>query len=252
MVIFQDRTYNTNVIDRKIETMNTELKGGVGGKSTRMRERFRVETPEPEVLAKYFAMYSGEHLYAKPEDVLAPSSETLFGNGKPLVVDLGCGRGEYLISLANESPDNNHVGVDFHTRSLYVGVHQARAQGLENIMFLRANFEQLLPFFLPSSTESISILFPAPIVNPTRIKSDVLKPSTVQEIYRVLRPGGRFLFKSDAPWYFSEKLGLIEALGLFEIGSIIRGIEEPITRYQRQWQSKGIVSNSAEMVKKPA
>ncbi len=237
------------MVEQQNEAYGREFKGGVGGKSPRMRERFTVETPSAEPLNAYFVKYLNEDLRSNPIDLIPPTSESLFGNQKPLVVDLGCGRGEFVLSEAYANPNNNYVGIDFHTRSLYLGVHVADHLKLENVKFLRADIRQFLQFIPTSSVEQVSVLFPAPIISPKFKNCDVLNKFSVAEISRILKQGGKFIFVSDAEGYFSDKLSLID-LELFEIINISKNIENPVTRYQKQWQSKGIPSNRVEMIKK--
>lgn len=96
------------------------LKGGVGGKSVRMHERFKVDKPDQDLLTRYFRHYSDRDLYLGTGDIVIPTSEYLFGNTHPTHFDFGCGRGEYILSMAGQYPERNFVGVDEHVRSLYL------------------------------------------------------------------------------------------------------------------------------------
>lgn len=227
------------------------LKGGVGGKSTRMRERFTVETPSRDILQKYLVHYSGKDLYLGTE-VASPTSETLFGNSRPLHMDLGCGRGEYAIMMAEQYPERNFVGIDYHAKSLYVGIHKVAELGLTNVRFLLADLQGLMPYIPSETVEKASVLFPAPIVNPRHAKNDVMRQSFIEQVHRILGEENSFLFVSDAEWYFQEKVKLMQDLELFALLLIQQSIEESITRYQKQWQSKGIPSNRAELMKLPS
>jgi tRNA (guanine-N7-)-methyltransferase len=119
---------------------NERLKGGVGGASTRMRERIKVETPSADSIAKHAIFYSDRDLHRGNVE-LVPTPESLFGNTKPLHLDLGCGRGEYIVAMAEECPDRNFVGVDFHKKSLYFGINAAVKKNYQMLNLLELIFE---------------------------------------------------------------------------------------------------------------
>ena len=216
-----------------------------------MRERVNVEIPTRDILAKYLHYYSGKDLYLGT-DVLAPTSETLFGNTRPLHIDFGCGRGEYVNMMAEQYPERNFVGIDFHALSLYVGVNRAAQAHLPNVKFVLADFPKLAEYIPSETVEQASVLFPAPIVNPKFEKKEVMRVPFIEQVHRVLGQDNKFLFVTDAQWYFEEKVKLMQDLQLFALLVIAQGIEAPITRYQQQWQSKGIPSNRAELLKRPS
>lgn len=221
------------------------LKGGLGGRSTRMHERFKVETPKTEVLKRYLHYYSGKDLYLGLERNDLPSPENLFNDTKPFYVDFGCGRGEYAIMMAQQYPDSNFVGIDYHLRSLYMGIHHASALNLHNLKFIRADVRTFMPYLPSGSIEEASVLFPAPIVNPKHNENDVLNAPFIQQVNRTLDDDRNLLFVSDAEWYFKEKVRLMQDMHLFTLLLIQQTMETPITRYQKQWQEKGIPSNNA-------
>lgn len=225
------------------------LKGGIGGKSTRMRERFRVETPDQEVLEKYLVYFSGKSLYQGLQKNEIPSPENIFSDSKPFYADFGCGRGEYVVMLAQQYPDYNFVGIDYHLRSLYIGIHNAHSLNLPNVKFIRADLRSFMPYMISGSVEEASVLFPAPIVNPKHDQNDVLSLPFVQHVNRVLDVDKHLLFVSDAEWYFKEKIKMMQEINLFALLLLQQSVEEPITRYQRQWQEKGIPSNRAVLKK---
>ena len=100
-------------------------------------KRFKVKEPTPDALARYFHEYDPKDLYYRPETV--PPVAALFERDQPLALDLGCGRGEYLIRQAVERPDTNFAGIDLHLKSLKDGVNRAHAAGLDNVKFIKAD-----------------------------------------------------------------------------------------------------------------
>ena len=72
-----------------------------------------------------------------------------FGNNNPIVLELGCGKGEYTVGLARRYKDKNFIGVDIKGSRMWTGATQARAEGLDNVAFLRTNIELIDRFFTP-------------------------------------------------------------------------------------------------------
>jgi len=227
--------------------MRERLKGGVGGAGRRIRERIRIEKPSDEAVAKHAVFYSDRDLHLGNIELI-PTPERLFGNTNPIHFDLGCGRGEYMISLAEQYPDRNFVGIDSHLMSLYFGINAALNKKLSNIKFIRADVRNLFPYIPDETVQVCSILFPAPIAK-KRSKRELIREPLVRQVCRVLSDQDIFIFVSDAQEYFDEKIAMIKKLQIFKLNLISSSIEDPVTRYQRLWQSKGIPSNRAEFIK---
>ncbi len=122
----------------------------------------KVGPPEEQTAEKYLLWLSGWRLYYEPETLSRLSSRALFGDGRPLEMDVGCGTGEFVCSLAAEDPEANFIGVDLHRKSLHRAVEIAASQRLENVVFVSADFHLLYPLFTPGSLRAVYLHFPDP------------------------------------------------------------------------------------------
>ncbi len=85
-----------------------------------------------------------------------------FGNSNPIVVELGCGRGEYTVGLARRNPSVNYIGVDIKGARMHTGATEALQEGLKNVAFLRTRIEFIEKFFAPGEVSEVWITFPDP------------------------------------------------------------------------------------------
>ena len=85
-----------------------------------------------------------------------------FKNENPIVLELGCGKGEYAVALARQCPDVNFIGVDIKGARLWTGASQAIREGLPNVAFLRTNIEFIDHFFSPDEVQEIWLTFSDP------------------------------------------------------------------------------------------
>lgn len=164
----------------------------------------------------------------------------------PLVLELGCGKGEYTVGLAHLHPDANHVGIDIKGARMWTGARQALAEGLPNVCFLRTDIELLPHFFAPGEVDEIWITFPDPQMQKVRKR---LTSTRFLELYRqVLRPGGIVRLKTDSPFLYAytRAMALLNGLTLIDDtsdlysdrpGDPILGIR---TYYEQQWLNRGL------------
>jgi tRNA (guanine-N7-)-methyltransferase len=214
-------------------------------------KRFKVKQPSADALARYYRVYDPKDLYYRPATVTPITSASLFGNDHPLALDLGCGRGEFVVGQAAERPDENFVGIDRHVKSLWDGVNQVERAGLANARFIKADVRLVFNVVPDASVSEVTMLFPpTSSINAAKRKSDPLPEDVLHELYRVLVPGASFHFVSDHADYFAWKRGVIAESGLFEIVLVQRGFEGGQTRFQRIWESLEIESRRLECRKK--
>jgi len=118
---------------------------------------------------------------AKDHPVKGEWHQQIFKNTNPIVLELGCGRGEYTIGLANNFPGKNYIGIDIKGARMWRGAKTANEQGLANVAFLRTRIEFINSFFAPDEVDEIWITFPDP------------------------HPGGRNSNKRlTSPWYLNS------------------------------------------------
>ena len=169
-----------------------------------------------------------------------------FNNDNPIVLELGCGKGEYAVGLARKFPDKNFIGIDIKGARMWTGACQARNEGLKNVAFLRTNIELLPHFFAAGEVAEIWITFPDPQMKKCRKR---LTATNFIELYnKILQPGGIIHLKSDSPFLYTYTAEMVK-LNNFEIITNTddlynSGIEDKIlgikTFYEQQWLERGL------------
>ena len=212
-------------------------------------KRFRVREPSEQAQAHYIRSYSGRDLHFRPHELPPLTSEELFGVSAPLILDLGCGRGEFLVRQAQERPTDYFVGLDWHRKSIWDAVNRAQAAGVDNVRFVRADFRQALRLVPDGAAAEVYLLFPPPILKRSKRKQDPLPEKALHEIHRVLTVGGVFHFVTDSAPYFRAKLEWIAGTGLFALEAEAHGFEGGQTRFQRFWESFAIPTHRAVLRK---
>ena len=169
-----------------------------------------------------------------------------FKNDNPIVLELGCGKGEYAVGLARRFPDKNFIGIDIKGARMWTGACQARDQKLPNVAFLRTNIELLPMFFGPDEVDEIWITFPDPQMKKVRKR---LTSTRFMELYRqVLRDGGRIHLKTDSPFLYTytsamtDHNSLITDINTSDLyhSDIVSDILEIRTFYEQQWLDRGL------------
>lgn len=120
----------------------------------------------------------------------------VFGNDNPIVVELGCGKGEYTIDLALRNPNFNYIGVDIKGARLWKGAKFATEHNLPNVAFLRTRIEFICSLFAESEVSEIWITFADPQIG--REKKRLTSPLFMERYRRFLKPGGIVHLKTDS------------------------------------------------------
>ncbi len=121
-----------------------------------------------------------------------------FGNSNPIVVELGCGRGEYTVGLARRNPAVNYIGVDIKGARMHTGATEALQEGLKNVAFLRTRIEFIEKFFAPGEVSEVWITFPDPQMKKPRKR---LVGTLMLSRYRqFLSQQGLVHLKTDSPF----------------------------------------------------
>ncbi len=128
----------------------------------------------------------------------------LFGRRAPLVVDLGCGNGRFLIGSAVWRPDHDHLGIDILPLVLRYATRRANQRGLPNIRFAAIDGQALVEKYLPAgSTREVHCYHPQPYHNPADADKRLLRPSFMAWIHRALEPGGLLYLQTDNRPYWT-------------------------------------------------
>lgn len=133
-----------------------------------------------------------------------------FKNDLPLVVELGCGKGEYTVGLAEQFPENNFIGVDVKGDRLWVGSTEAIAKHIDTVAFLRAQIQQIDTFFDENEVAEFWITFPDPRPKKRDIKRRLTSPRFLEMYKKLLKPDGVVNFKTDNTALFEYTLETLE------------------------------------------
>lgn len=129
--------------------------------------------------------------------------QTLFGRSAPVVLDLGCGNGRYLIHSALWRPDHDHLGLDILPVVIRYATRRANQRGLHNIRFAVGEAHDFLERLVaPGSVAEIHCYHPQPYHDPARIQRRLITPQFLALVQRSLVPGGWFFTQTDSPGYW--------------------------------------------------
>ena len=135
-----------------------------------------------------------------------------FKNNNPIVLELGCGKGEYAVELARSCPGKNFIGVDIKGARMWTGATQALRDGLTNVAFLRTNIEIIDRFFAADEVQEIWLTFSDPQMKNPRKR---LTSTYFMERYRrFLADGGTIHLKTDSNFLFTYTTLMVEKNGL--------------------------------------
>lgn len=138
---------------------------------------------------------------------------SFFKKESPLVLELGCGKGEYSVGLAEKFPDKNFIGIDIKGARFWYGAKEAIHKGLENVAFLRTQIELLDHIFAPGEISEIWITFPDPQMKYRRTKHRLTNPDFLRMYQKLLKPGGVVHLKTDSEFLHGYTLGVLQGMG---------------------------------------
>lgn len=205
-------------------------------------------------LAKFAQMEGYPHVFQYPWAKISQEPfplkgrwhEDFFGNNKPIVLELGCGKGEYAVGLAERFPDKNFVGIDIKGARMWTGAKASHERGMSNVAFLRTEIELLQHFFAEGEVEEIWITFPDPQMK--KLSKRLTSTSFIGRYLSVLRPEGIVHLKTDSPFLYGYTKAMIEA-NSFELlqgsddlysGQLHSDILDIKTYYETQWLARGL------------
>jgi len=133
--------------------------------------------------------------------------ERFFRNDHPIVLELGCGKGEYTVGLAGRYPEKNFIGIDWKGARLWRGCKTVSEQGLKNAGFIRTQVDHIGQVFAPGEISEIWITFPDPQVRKERRR--LTAPFFLDKYKNILLYGGIIHLKTDDPFFYSYTLDVI-------------------------------------------
>lgn len=140
--------------------------------------------------------------------------KSYFKNDNPIVLELGCGKGEYTIGLAKLNADKNYIGIDIKGARFWRGAKTAIEEGLTNVAFLRTQIELIDQLFDVNEIAEIWITFPDPQIKFKRTKHRLTNKEFLSKYKKILVPGGMVNLKTDSEFMHGYTLGLLHGLGL--------------------------------------
>lgn len=143
-----------------------------------------------------------------------------FRNSNPIILELGCGRGEYTVGLAGLYPDRNIIGIDIKGARMWRGAKDANILGLHNATFLRTRIEFTRSFFAPGEVDEIWLTFPDPQMKRIREKKRLSGPQFLNLYRQYLKDGGIVHLKTDCRELYDYTLALTQVNGLEIITSV--------------------------------
>ncbi len=137
-----------------------------------------------------------------------------FGNNNPIVLELGCGKGEYTVGLAKRYPNKNFIGIDIKGARFWRGAKTALEETLPNVAFIRTQIELVAHLFFSHEVSEIWITFPDPQIKYKRTKHRLTNPVFLDRYKQILSPKGCVHLKTDSEYMHGYTLGLLQGMGL--------------------------------------
>jgi tRNA (guanine-N7-)-methyltransferase len=136
-----------------------------------------------------------------------------FKNDYPIVLELGCGKGEYSVALAERYPEKNFIGIDIKGNRMWVGASNSHNKELKNIAFLRIRIENIIKCFDENEVSEIWITFPDPQIKRRRTNKRLTHPEFLKRYTHFLKEDGIINLKTDSAFLYGFTLGIIEGEG---------------------------------------
>lgn len=143
-----------------------------------------------------------------------------FGNDNPIILELGCGKGEYTVGLAGNYPDRNFIGIDIKGARMWRGAKESHQRKMPNATFLRTRIEFTASFFAPGEVDEIWITFPDPQPKRKREKKRLPAPFFLNLYRQFLKDNGIIHLKTDSRELYDYTLSVVHANRLEVIASV--------------------------------
>ena len=201
---------------------------------------------EMESFPNVFQMTSREILPGKSFEYKGKWSKSVFKNNNPIVLELGCGKGEYSVGLAELFPEKNFIGVDIKGARMWTGAKDSLKKNLKNVAFLRTNIEMINHFFATDEVSEIWLTFPDPQMK--KASKRLTSTNFMKRYQQIVKDGGLIHLKTDSQFMFTYTHEMIKA-NHYAVDVITNDLyasvsNNPIlnikTFYEQQWLDRGI------------
>ena len=140
-------------------------------------------------------------------------NKEFFKNDNAIVLELGCGKGEYSVGLAERFPEKNFIGIDIKGARFWRGAKTAIETGMNNVAFVRTQIELIHHIFTQNEVSEIWITFPDPQIKYKRTKHRMTNAAFLDNYKKILKPNGLMHLKTDSEFMHGYTLGLLHGLG---------------------------------------
>ena len=204
-------------------------------------------------LKKFAAVASFDHVfectYAEMEkstfELKGSWGKDFFKNDNPIVLELGCGKGEYAVALGKHYPNKNFIGVDIKGARIFTGAKQALEQGLSNVAFIRTRIEMIDHFFAANEVDEIWITFPDPQMR--KATKRLTSTYFITRYNTFLKEGGLIHLKTDSDFLYTytdimvkeNNFEVIENLSDIYAQEDVSELLQIKTHYELQWLGRG-------------
>ena len=205
-------------------------------------------------LAKFADMAAFPHVFEYPFSVVdnvpfemrGAWNERFFKNNHPIVLELGCGRGEYTVGLGRLFPEKNFIGVDIKGARMWSGAKESAETGMTNVAFLRTNIEIIDRFFAPGEVSEIWLTFSDPQMK--KATKRLTSTYFMERYRRFLVDNGLIHLKTDSNFMFTYTRYMVEhnhlPVEVLTDDLYHSGLADEIlsirTYYEQQWLDRGL------------
>jgi tRNA (guanine-N7-)-methyltransferase len=174
--------------------------------------------------------------------------QNFFKNNNPLVVELGCGRGEYTVKLAEKYPDMNFIGIDRKGARMWRGCKTSIENNMRNVAFLRTQINHIIHYFDTDEINEIWITFPDPHPKRSKVNKRLTSPPFLDCYSKLLSPDGFIHLKTDSELLFKYTLEVIDELKYIIVDKqtdiySLEQIDNSLcieTYYEKIWKEQGL------------
>lgn len=160
-----------------------------------------------------------EDVFRKDHELKGKWHSEWFRNDKPIVLELGCGKGEYTVGLADKYPDMNFIGIDIKGARMWRGAKDSLQKKMTNVAFLRTRIEFITSFFAPGEVDEIWITFPDPQPKRKQEKKRLPGPYFLNLYRKILKQDGKIHLKTDSRELYEYTLQVVTSNNLSVITS---------------------------------